>query len=331
MKPSDFLAAPRGRFFALRYAMECAEKDGIYLPNMVADPSVLDMVKPRPLTPSFARDILADTTGMAEYWTQPSDLDRLALMPQIQNCLKRFATVASQASATSWWDDGVAFDQQWKVEWEVSNSRYEGEHPREILRREQVDSQQLEIQEEQEFTGNFDVPRSGAWWSTPPAGLTQSTRELWDGTCAGMWWIEDSSEDLAVDSRPLAINTNNVYEIHSPHAWKYLCETYPRTVTAQKRYDWYRVTDLSGEWVTPDWFAVSNDYDGVYLSVAGYLRAGGLPIEIETGVSSLIAGWNPDTTYWLTNIVQPAGEFISWVIDEDSENLDWCRAQHHPS
>lgn len=327
MKPSDFLAGPRGRMFTLRYAIECAEKDGIHLPNIMANPLLLDAAEPRLLTPSFARDIMADTTVMAEYWTHPSDLDRLALTSQIQNGLERFASAASESTATTWWDDRVTVDKQWEVEWDVSHPRDERVYSRDILIREHVESQRLEIIEMREFTGHYDAPRSGAWWSTPPTELRQSTRELWDGTCAGMWWIEDSSEEPEVRSRPLAINAKNVYEIDSAQTWKYLCETYPRTVTAQKRYDWYRVTDLSGEWVTPDWLAVSNDYDGVHLSVAGYLRTAGLPIEIETGISSLIAGWNPDTTYWLTNTVQPAGEFISWGVDEASENLNWCRAR----
>lgn len=44
-------------------------------------------------------------------------------------------------------------------------------------------------------------------------------------------------------------------------------------MTALKRHDWYRTTGRDGSWVIPDWSQVAHDYDGVHLSIAGYLTA----------------------------------------------------------
>jgi len=52
-----------------------------------------------------------------------------------------------------------------------------------------------------------------------------------------------------------------------------LCAQFPLEVTALKRHDWYRTTGRDGSWVIPDWSQVAHDYDGVHLSIAGYLTA----------------------------------------------------------
>ena len=76
----------------------------------------------------------------------------------------------------------------------------------------------------------------------------------------------------------------------------------------------------------PDWASVANDYDAVHLQVGAYLAASGTAVEVEPGVHSVIAGWAPGDTYWLTDVVdiEPEGRvFVKnqgddlWHAEED--------------
>ena len=85
-------------------------------------------------------------------------------------------------------------------------------------------------------------------------------------------------------------------------------------MTAQRRHDWYRATGREGRWVIPEWAAVAERYDGVHLSVEGYLEAATTAIPVSDGWASVIAGCDPDTTWWLSDAVTPTGETRSmWL------------------
>jgi hypothetical protein len=56
-----------------------------------------------------------------------------------------------------------------------------------------------------------------------------------------------------------------VYEIHGPQAWNNLCLAYP--APSCMAYPSCRPDSL----IEPDWQAVSQDWDGVHLSVGGLL------------------------------------------------------------
>jgi len=79
-----------------------------------------------------------------------------------------------------------------------------------------------------------------------------------------------------------------------------LCRANPLEVTASRRHDWFRTTGRHGAWVIPDWQAVEGEWDAVHLSVAAYLALAGRAIEVDGERASVIAGWSPDTTWWLT-------------------------------
>jgi hypothetical protein len=71
--------------------------------------------------------------------------------------------------------------------------------------------------------------------------------------------------------------------------------------------------------VVPDWAAVAERYDAVHLTYAGYLSSAGLAIPVEDpaddSARSLIAGWNPDATYWLTDLAD-VGVPVEWLCVE---------------
>lgn len=139
----------------------------------------------------------------------------------------------------------------------------------------------------------------------------------------GLWLVEDFSGATTVSTRRVAIDPAvRVYEVDGPEEWARLCRDYPLTVTASKRHDWFRVTGLEGPWVMPNWGLVAEHYDGVRVSIAGYLRAATMAIPVGDA-DSLIAGWNPGTTWWLNDVAHPTGEVQSWTFSPSG--LRWTR------
>ena len=88
---------------------------------------------------------------------------------------------------------------------------------------------------------------------------------------------------------------------------------------------------------------MAEDYDGVYVSLAGYVRTAGAVVDVGDGsllpeagdrpsygdtddrTASLMAGWNPDTTYWLTDAVAGIVEVVDWAMDDET-----CAWAAHP-
>ncbi len=69
--------------------------------------------------------------------------------------------------------------------------------------------------------------------------------------------------------------------------------------------------------------AVAAEVDAVPLTVAGYLAAAGTAIAVDEDTASVIAGWDPDATFWLTVRPEPKEEPEAWAWDDDRV---WARA-----
>ena len=84
-------------------------------------------------------------------------------------------------------------------------------------------------------------------------------------------------------------------------------------------------TGGQGTWVIPDWVAVSQDWDGVHVSLGGYLEAAYRAANAGGGFT-LLAGWNPDETLWLNDVVSSTdllgdiGPGQHWAIMPDRDN-----------
>ena len=76
-----------------------------------------------------------------------------------------------------------------------------------------------------------------------------------------------------------------VFEIHGPSDWHKLCVTYLARGTEDDR-------------LAPDWGAVSEEWDGVHLSLGGLLTAEQNRYESASGWTMLDA-WHAEQTYWL--------------------------------
>jgi hypothetical protein len=113
-----------------------------------------------------------------------------------------------------------------------------------------------------------------------------------------------------------------IYEISSPDQWTELVGRYPIDVSKSRRHDWWRATGWAGRWLIPDFAAVAADYDAVHLSVAGYLTTAGRALSVDDA-RTVLAGWDPDQAFWLTEVLTSSGPATDWV-ELDDEPLGWA-------
>jgi hypothetical protein len=156
-------------------------------------------------------------------------------------------------------------------------------------------------------------------WSTP-SGVLATTGEMGDGTPAGVRLVEDSLGWREVRAIPVR-GTGRVLEIRGIDEWAELCRRHPLDVTASRRHDWYQATGRDARWVIPDWSLVAREWDAVHLPVEGYLTCAGRAIRVDDEHSSVIAGWSPDTTYWLTDAARVTGDPVTWRQDRRDGTL----------
>ncbi len=113
-------------------------------------------------------------------------------------------------------------------------------------------------------------------------------------------WL-DSPEKLSRGPETMwritVLQAARVVEIHSPAAWSALVRSYPR---AEAGYTFtgepYRPE--SSARVDPDWSKIAHDWDGVHLSIGGWLTAEDVSYE-SAGAISELRGWNMESTVWL--------------------------------
>ena len=63
--------------------------------------------------------------------------------------------------------------------------------------------------------------------------------------------------------------------------------------------------------VLPNWPRVGRDWDGIHLSLAGYLTVTGVVVDLAGG-ATFLAGWNPDQTVWLTDAFRAVRHLGDW-------------------
>ena len=160
---------------------------------------------------------------------------------------------------------------------------------------------------------------SGCWWSAPCAsGLPSSTRALTAAPAVELLWREDSLGQDKVLCRPVAVPAGaRIYEIDSPEAFVRLVERYPLELTRSRRHDWWRATGATGPLLIVDYEAVAADYQGIHLTVAGYLQTAGRALPTASGAITVLAGWDPDKTWWLTDL-EVFGADSSWSLTDDA-------------
>jgi hypothetical protein len=160
------------------------------------------------------------------------------------------------------------------------------------------------------------APYSGWWWSSPAhSGLPVTTRGLPRLGAAGLALVEDGLGSQRARCWPVAPRAGaRVYEIGGPGQWAALVDRYPLEVTRSRRHDWWRATGQARRWLIPDYAAVAADWDAIHVSVAGYLTTAGLPVPAG-GAHTMLAGWDPDATWWLTDVLTRTSPPEEWRQD----------------
>ncbi|HEY9311911.1 hypothetical protein [Williamsia sp.] len=277
---------------------------------------------PLPVVTEVAlRSALSAATDSARYWQDPDGEDVLAATEPVRQELRRVAEHIARSPHAQWWTTALAEADQWVIVSRGDDSPDTFEPAAaELLSAWYERILELEARAADRPT-DPTANVSGRWWSNP--SVRCSTRTLFDGAPAELWFVEDSMGWERIAVRKVGTPAGaRIYEIDGAQAWAELCRRFPLEVTAEKRHDWYRTTGRSGRWVIPNWQLVAKDYAGVHLTVAGYLAAAGTAIQVEAETASVIAGWAPDATCWLADPDRIGDESRTWVLDS-REHPEW--------
>ncbi|MDR6199615.1 hypothetical protein QE374_001524 [Microbacterium sp. SORGH_AS428] len=245
------------------------------------------------VTPAIARAALASSVDIARYWQEPDGTDIVAALPSVRASL---STAARRLVALSPELTASAAVHQWTAQWcPVSESAPIERSAAQILERWSDEQHEDERRSLRERPTDPRANWSGTWWSVPQQLLTSRGSPL-----AALDMVEDPMGWTVATVIPIA-GRGEVLEIRSAKDWAQLCRGYPMEVTASRRHDWFRVTGRDGRWLIPDWERVAQRWDAVHLTTLGYLSAATALIPIDEDYASVIAGWGPDSTIWLTD------------------------------
>ncbi|WP_219418911.1 hypothetical protein [Pseudonocardia nigra] len=327
------LSGPRGRRFCAEVA--CAGRDDVRGAFVDAARSPGDGATRRrwlaalPPAADTTEDTLltclADAVAHARYWQEPDEEDVLLTDPDVVAALRPVAQAVVASPTWQWWTSPLDADAQAHVQWT-------GEHSTDPPRLGGAADGLREwwrttVEDERSAHERPDDPRarwSGIWWSAPAGGHLVTTSRARSGLGATQLMLTEDdagwSQATVLPLRP--VRAPRVYEVSGPQAWVDLVERHPLDVTRARRHDWWRTTGRDGPWLIPDWSAVATEYDAVHLTVAAYLAAPGRPLPVAGG-ATVIAGWDPDATHWLADVLEASGEPVVWERDDSDEPWRW--------
>ena len=273
---------------------------------------------------------LAESVAWAMFWQQPDNKDQALARPEVADALRPVAYAVTGAPAARWWSDGLDPGTQQYVESLLGT--HEGPPLSGAASRltAWLAAENEEERSAAERPADPAAPYSGHWWSSPAwAGLAGTTRALPGLGPLQLFAMEDWPGWAEVRCWPLRLDRSpRICEITGPDDWAALAARYPLEVTKSRRHDWWRVTGWAGPWLMPDYAAAAADYEAIHLTVGGYLTAAGRALAAGDA-RCMLAGWDPDKTYWLADVLASAGPPVHWIRD-DSEHLGWRQADSSP-
>jgi hypothetical protein len=232
---------------------------------------------------------VAESVNRAMYWQEPDEEDVLASTPKVADALVPIAAAVCASPAAAWWSSPV------DLEHLRYTDRFDASHRDEPARPPHLSNAATKL---------------AAWHADADADKGSSR-----------WWSAPLGEQLpwTVAAAP------RVYEIDSPSAWTALVAQYPLDVTHSNRDGWRQVTGLEGPWLIPDYQAVAQDWDGVHLTVAGYLATATRALPLPQHGHTLLGGWDPDATWWLTDALSlVSAEPRLWHLNrDDQDQITW--------
>ena len=154
---------------------------------------------------------------------------------------------------------------------------------------------------------------SGTWWSPPfPRGVFTTTGPIGPLPAVEIGCATDAGEDRFEIWDAGISPQARIWNITGPDDWARLTARYPRDVTASRRHDWYHATGRAGTWMLPDWPRAARDWDGVHLSITGYITGTGFAIP-AAGAATVLTGWEPDQTLWLNDVFTRTDRVGTWT------------------
>ncbi len=281
---------------------------------------------------------LRGSVDAAMYWQPPDEVDQALAEPRVAEALGPVARAVSGWPAAAWWSSSLSRPSQQFVE--VLDPEWaRGGGPKLAGAAGALTAWRASVvaREREAATLPADpaAPYSGHWWSTPAhAGLVVTSRALPGLGALGLELIEDAPGwHEAACWQLLASDQARVYEIGGPQDWSRLVARYPLDVSKSRRHDWWRVTGWAGAWVIPDYAAVAADFDAIHVTVGGYLTTAGRALALAdqagaggfaSGARTVLAGWAPDATYWLADVLTSSSPPERWL---NREPLGWQRAR----
>lgn len=277
------------------------------------------------LDPDVLLVALRAAVDNARYWQEPDGEDVLAATPEVRTSLARVAASIAASGLAGWWATPIEWTSQLSVVFDDPASRTPiAQAATRTLSRWRDGAVEEEARALRERPADPRAAWSGTWWSTPPRDLTRTTRRLGAHGPVGLWLVEDAYDWERATVRSIDVPGGaSVYEVDGPEAWSELCRRFPLEVTASRRHDWFRTTGAADRWVIPDWVRVAEEFDAVHVTTAGYLTTAGRPVAVVEGdISSVLAGWNPDETYWLTDPPPATEPHQRWHRLDDTWQVD---------
>jgi hypothetical protein len=245
--------------------------------------------------------------------------------------LQPVAAALLAAPATQWWSSpSPAHDQHLVDRRDFADDVYQPPHPdvrAELARGVATETERernLQVDDPVGFPPPPNYAPTGYWWSTPPTAWRTTRSVPGQPALPALGLIWDWSLDGTVHTQHWLVHVADqarIYEIDGVDTWRSLVERYPRHVTYSRRSAWWAGTGWDGPWLLPDWTAVAADYDGVHLSVTGFLEAAQQVVPVGEGLTTLVI-WEPDDTFWLNDVVRLDSGPHQWNASEDW-TYDW--------
>lgn len=334
LSPDFLLEGPRGRRLCLEIALSLnpnAIRTVLFWPK--SSPEELAAATAR-LAAEIAKTNLSGATEQliehaltrsvdtAKYWQEPDEEDNIAALPEIRKALEPVAEHVLTSSEAAWWSRRRQ-DEQLVIDYEVQKPQPVEHDPRRNLETWGMDMRAEEVVAEVQPPQPPFTSYSNPWWSAPPRDMVSSVVDIPEG----LELVENSlywDEALAI---PIS-GTGATFEITSADDWVALCREFPLDVTASRRHVWHSVTGRDGKWVMPDWELVAEKYSAVHLTVFGYLNAATRFLSVDSDTGTVLAGFDPDKTFWLQDVVREANKPRQhWKsaesLDEDFEDEDF--------
>jgi hypothetical protein len=272
--------------------------------------------------PAAVLPALRRSVGSARYWQEPDAEDQALTPAAVADALRPVAAALADTPASGWWASPMASASQRYAQFLGSGHPFDEPQLSGSARRVAA-WRAATVAEEDSARGRPAEPLgawSGHWWSDPAmSGLPVTTRAASGLGALRLVLVEDTLGWTSARCWPLAPRAGTrVYEVDGPAAWASLAARYPLDLSWSRRHDWWQVTGWTGRWVIPDFQAVAADYDAVHVSVLGYLVTAGraVPAGPDDGTRTLLAGWDPDATWWLTDSLSLSGPPEEWASEE---------------